>query len=149
MMAAKSIVDVAKAPIIAYNDKDWDAARASFAPRVVYDEVGTQRRIEGWHSAKDPRGGDRFKRISSGDGSGSPERGLRAHVRGKCGDPNCGPERAAPKEQSRDSDPCRCPYRRDLLGDKCEPEPQSCSHDICHGHNQARHNQPTKVTDLC
>jgi len=46
-MASKSIVDVAKAQVIAYNDKDWDAARASFAPRVVYDEVGTQRRIEG------------------------------------------------------------------------------------------------------
>jgi steroid delta-isomerase-like uncharacterized protein len=46
-MASKSIVDVAKAQVIAYNDKDWDAARASLAPRVVYDEVGTQRRIEG------------------------------------------------------------------------------------------------------
>lgn len=46
-MVAKSIVDVAKAQVIAYNDKNWDAARASLAPRVVYDEVGTQRRIEG------------------------------------------------------------------------------------------------------
>ena len=46
-MAAKSIVDVAKAQVIAYNDKNWDAARASLAPRVVYDEVGTQRKIEG------------------------------------------------------------------------------------------------------
>jgi steroid delta-isomerase-like uncharacterized protein len=46
-MASKSIVDVAKAQVIAYNEKDWDAARASLAPRVVYDEVGTQRRIEG------------------------------------------------------------------------------------------------------
>ena|SRR5687768_10241889 len=46
-MAAKSIVDIAKAQVTAYNDKDWDAARASLAPRVVYDEVGTQRRIEG------------------------------------------------------------------------------------------------------
>jgi len=46
-MVAKSILDVAKAQVIAYNDKNWDAARASLAPRVVYDEVGTQRRIEG------------------------------------------------------------------------------------------------------
>lgn len=46
-MVAKSIVDVAKAPVIGYNDKDWDAVRAAVAPRVVYDEVATQRRIEG------------------------------------------------------------------------------------------------------
>jgi len=46
-MVAKSIVDIAKAQVIAYNDRNWDAVRASLAPRVVYDEVGTQRRIEG------------------------------------------------------------------------------------------------------
>jgi steroid delta-isomerase-like uncharacterized protein len=46
-MATKSIVDIAKAPVIAYSDKNWDAVRASLAPRVVYDEVGTQRRVEG------------------------------------------------------------------------------------------------------
>ena len=46
-MVTKSIVDIAKAPAIAYNDKNWDAVRASLAPRAVYDEVGTQRRIEG------------------------------------------------------------------------------------------------------
>jgi steroid delta-isomerase-like uncharacterized protein len=46
-MAAKSIIDIAKAPAIAYNDKNWEAVRASLAPGAVYDEVGTQRRIEG------------------------------------------------------------------------------------------------------
>lgn len=46
-MVAKSIVDIAKAQVIAYNDRNWDAVRASLAPRVVYDEVGTQRKIEG------------------------------------------------------------------------------------------------------
>ena len=46
-MAGKSTVDIAKAQVIAYNDRNWEAVRASLAPRVVYDEVGTRRRIEG------------------------------------------------------------------------------------------------------
>ena len=46
-MPQQSLVDIAKAQIIAYNDKNWDAVKAVVAPGVVYDEVGTQRRLEG------------------------------------------------------------------------------------------------------
>ena len=46
-MTQKTVADVAKEQLIAYNEKDWDRARAAFAPEVVYDEVGTQRRVKG------------------------------------------------------------------------------------------------------
>jgi steroid delta-isomerase-like uncharacterized protein len=46
-MAEQSLVDIAKAPIIAYNDKNWDAVKAAVAPGFIYDEVGTQRKIQG------------------------------------------------------------------------------------------------------
>lgn len=42
-----SPLEIAKAPVLAYNAKDWNALRAAVAPGFVYDEVGTQRRIEG------------------------------------------------------------------------------------------------------
>ncbi len=46
-MAKQSLIDTAKGPIVAYNKKNWDALRAAIAPRVVYDEVGTQRKTQG------------------------------------------------------------------------------------------------------
>src|SRR5687767_14284493 len=46
-MAQKSVVDLAKEQVIAYNEKDWDRARAALAPGVVYDELGTQRKVNG------------------------------------------------------------------------------------------------------
>jgi len=46
-MTQKSVADVAKEQVIAYNEKDWDRARAALAPEVIYDEVGTHRRIKG------------------------------------------------------------------------------------------------------
>jgi steroid delta-isomerase-like uncharacterized protein len=46
-MPHKSVIDVAKEQVIAYNEKDWDRARAALAPEVVYDEVGTHRKLEG------------------------------------------------------------------------------------------------------
>jgi steroid delta-isomerase-like uncharacterized protein len=46
-MPQKSVADVAKEQVIAYNEKDWDRARAALAPEVVYDEVGTSRKLEG------------------------------------------------------------------------------------------------------
>jgi len=45
--APEQLVQAAKASIIAYNNKDWKTARASLTPDVVYDEVATQRRVEG------------------------------------------------------------------------------------------------------
>ena len=46
-MPQKSVADVAKEQVIAYNEKDWDRARAALTPEVVYDEVGTQRKLKG------------------------------------------------------------------------------------------------------
>ena len=46
-MAQKSVVDLAKEQVSAYNEKDWDRARAALAPEVVYDELGTQRKVKG------------------------------------------------------------------------------------------------------
>lgn len=44
---AQSLIDTAKAPIIAYNEKDWNAVKAAVVPGFVYDEVGTQRKVQG------------------------------------------------------------------------------------------------------
>lgn len=44
---AQSAVDAAKAQIVAYNQKDWNAVTAVLAPACVYDEVGTQRKLQG------------------------------------------------------------------------------------------------------
>jgi len=46
-MPQPSLVDIAKAPILAYNDKNWDAVRAAVSPTFVYDEVATQRKVQG------------------------------------------------------------------------------------------------------
>ncbi len=46
-MSQQSLIDAAKAPDIAYNNKDWDAVKAAVASRFVYDEIGTRRKAEG------------------------------------------------------------------------------------------------------
>ena len=46
-MADKSILEVAKSQLIAFNDKNWDAAKEALATDTVYEEVATQRRIQG------------------------------------------------------------------------------------------------------
>jgi steroid delta-isomerase-like uncharacterized protein len=49
-MAQQSVltnVDVAKANILAFNEKNWDKVRATITPTVVYDEVGTLRKVQG------------------------------------------------------------------------------------------------------
>jgi steroid delta-isomerase-like uncharacterized protein len=43
----RSPIDVAKAPIVAYNEKDWDALRGCVTSDVLYDEVSTERRVQG------------------------------------------------------------------------------------------------------
>ena len=47
-MTTKSVVDLAKEQIIAYNEKDWDRVRTALAPEVVYDELATNRKIRGF-----------------------------------------------------------------------------------------------------
>jgi steroid delta-isomerase-like uncharacterized protein len=46
-MSEQELINAAKAQLDAYNNKDWDAARAAITSDFVYDEIGTQRRIEG------------------------------------------------------------------------------------------------------
>jgi steroid delta-isomerase-like uncharacterized protein len=40
-------LEAGKAQVIAYNKKDWNAAKAALTPDVIYDEVATQRKVQG------------------------------------------------------------------------------------------------------
>ena len=42
-----NVIDIAKAAVIAYNEKDWSKAKDILAADAVYDEKGTHRRIQG------------------------------------------------------------------------------------------------------
>ncbi len=46
-IAPETLIEVAKAPIQAYNDKNWDKVKTLVTPNFVYDEVATRRRVEG------------------------------------------------------------------------------------------------------
>src|ERR1700736_4741533 len=42
-----NVIEIAKASITAYNEKDWSKAKDTLAADAVYDEKGTHRRIQG------------------------------------------------------------------------------------------------------
>jgi steroid delta-isomerase-like uncharacterized protein len=42
-----NVIEIVKASITAYNDKDWSKAKETLAADAVYDEKGTHRRIQG------------------------------------------------------------------------------------------------------
>ncbi len=42
-----NVIEIAKASITAYNDKDWSKVKDMLAADAVYDEKGTHRRIQG------------------------------------------------------------------------------------------------------
>jgi steroid delta-isomerase-like uncharacterized protein len=46
-MSPQALIDAAKAQVLAYNEKNWDAVRASMPRNAVYDEVATGRKMEG------------------------------------------------------------------------------------------------------
>jgi steroid delta-isomerase-like uncharacterized protein len=46
-MSEQGVVEIAKAQVIAYNDKNWGAVTEACGPNVVYDEVGTNRKLGG------------------------------------------------------------------------------------------------------
>src|SRR5688572_23134242 len=46
-MAEQRVVEVAKAQVIAYNDKNWAAVTETLNSTAVYDEVGTNRKLTG------------------------------------------------------------------------------------------------------
>jgi steroid delta-isomerase-like uncharacterized protein len=47
MGSPQALIDAAKASILAYNEKNWNNVRASLTPDALYDEVATQRKIQG------------------------------------------------------------------------------------------------------
>jgi steroid delta-isomerase-like uncharacterized protein len=47
MMSPQQLINAAKAPILAFNEKNWDAVRASITSDFVYDEVPTGRKVQG------------------------------------------------------------------------------------------------------
>jgi steroid delta-isomerase-like uncharacterized protein len=47
MIPQQQLIDAAKAPVLAFNDKNWDAVRASITPDSIYDEVATNRKVQG------------------------------------------------------------------------------------------------------
>jgi steroid delta-isomerase-like uncharacterized protein len=46
-LSPQTLIEAAKASILAYNDKDWDRVRSVATPDVVYDEVATGRQADG------------------------------------------------------------------------------------------------------
>jgi hypothetical protein len=44
-MKMPSSLEIVKAAMAAYNDKDWEKLKEAFAPDAVYDEKGTHRRL--------------------------------------------------------------------------------------------------------
>ena len=43
----QQLINTAKAPMLAYNAKDWNAARSAITDDFIYDEVGTRRKVQG------------------------------------------------------------------------------------------------------
>jgi steroid delta-isomerase-like uncharacterized protein len=44
---SQTLVDAAKASVVAYNEKNWQAASDALTPDLTYDEVGTHRKLRG------------------------------------------------------------------------------------------------------
>ncbi|MGH7631049.1 MAG: ester cyclase [Gemmatimonadales bacterium] len=51
LVPPQQLIAAAKAATIAYNNKDWAALRAAVTPDFIYDEVGTQRKVQGVEQA--------------------------------------------------------------------------------------------------
>jgi steroid delta-isomerase-like uncharacterized protein len=47
MLSPQQLIDAAKAPMLAYNQKDWNAVRAGITQDFIYDEVATRRKVQG------------------------------------------------------------------------------------------------------
>lgn len=45
--SSQAMIDAAKASILAYNDKNWENVKASLTTDALYDEVCTQRKLQG------------------------------------------------------------------------------------------------------
>ncbi|HEX5387954.1 MAG TPA: ester cyclase [Gemmatimonadales bacterium] len=47
MLSPQQLIDAAKAPEIAFGNKDWNAVKAAITPDFVYDEIATGRKTNG------------------------------------------------------------------------------------------------------
>jgi steroid delta-isomerase-like uncharacterized protein len=47
LLSPQQLIDAAKAPLLAYNQKDWNAVRSNITRDFIYDEVGTGRKVQG------------------------------------------------------------------------------------------------------
>jgi steroid delta-isomerase-like uncharacterized protein len=47
LIPPQQLINAAKAPLIAYNEKNWEKLRTLLTSDYVYDEVATQRRTQG------------------------------------------------------------------------------------------------------
>jgi steroid delta-isomerase-like uncharacterized protein len=46
-VSPQALIDAAKAPVLAYNDKNWEKLKATITPDFIYDEVSTRRKVQG------------------------------------------------------------------------------------------------------
>jgi steroid delta-isomerase-like uncharacterized protein len=46
-MSQQALIDAAKAPSVAYGEKNWEALRAAITQGFLYDEVATHRKMQG------------------------------------------------------------------------------------------------------
>src|SRR5262245_18414840 len=46
-VSPQALIDIAKATVTTYNDRDWTKARTILSPDFVYDEVATGRKVTG------------------------------------------------------------------------------------------------------
>jgi steroid delta-isomerase-like uncharacterized protein len=46
-VSPQALLEAAQAPLVAYNEKNWDKAKASITADFVYDEVATRRKVQG------------------------------------------------------------------------------------------------------
>jgi steroid delta-isomerase-like uncharacterized protein len=51
VLSEKQLIAAAKAPIVAYNEKKWDAVKAACTADFAYDEVASNRKVKGINEA--------------------------------------------------------------------------------------------------
>ena len=47
VMTDQQLIDIAQAPMIAFNQRDWAGLKSCTTADFVYDEVATHRKVEG------------------------------------------------------------------------------------------------------
>ncbi len=51
LIPQQQLIDAAKAPLLAFNEKNWDGVRTSMGGDFVYDEIATGRKVQGAEQA--------------------------------------------------------------------------------------------------